>query len=954
MLIKKRFLVVLSALSIVQFAQAKPIDKQRAKNLARQVLSGNVELIQTEEMRSTQNPAYYIFNQTEGKGFAIVSGEDKMSKQLIGYSDSGRINPQSMPIGLQALLNNYAQRVAFVRKNPSKSQDEFRTRSFAEAFGRGKSVVKPLLKTQWRQMYPFNSQIPFRDAINGGDMPVGCVATAFSQVMYYHKWPKKGKNPEGQSYFSFNQAKAEHSYSDQRSFDHFYQWDKMQLKYSEIDRNKSDLTEEQERAIGDLCVDVAYASDMFFTNQVSVTYCENAAKALETYFDYQTAYLERTHYGSTDFIARIREEISDGYPVVMSGYGVVGGHAYVLDGYDRRGFFHINWGWGGLSDGYFFIDAQNPKEIGTGGGAGGFNRDHTATFVRPNREGEKPLHYKRALSFLEDKSTPSGPAYLYAELEEQKINCYSIYFNFTDPENGHRASENSGLGWGGIGTYNGTLAAVLFDEQGKAVLDAEGKQVLAYTNLAPKGRSLSLSGSIGGQVEDLKLYVWDNGKNRPIKAIFNLEKLNLKDGNYYIKAMSKEDGSEQWEQFTNGVPLLFNYEQGKVKFLNNSDKIDIIHLAKPKNIVTPIEGGKGRLNLSLKNQNAQQLWGQLALDFVGIDKGNKHLKKRVMSTIQIATDHGAPVVEGEHLGFTPKDYIERDFVYDLKESTELIAGRYKVSIGILPVNKYNINMEDYYYQIPDNKAFGDFVITILPRTEEAAVYFLEQVELSHEDRQIADDFDIYLSDEEIKLGVELINEGYTTYEGTLHYIFEDTESGKRMELGQTAITLAGDRLLSPKKTLAVLNKSKLQKAGHRRYKLFLELEKDGKRQDIWSITRERLVFSVFNNVEEALKDDSNSLFPKEKELTELNTTALESVGQAINYYPNPVDKRLFLELNSALTEVRLYTLQGLLVRRISSKGGLLELDTQELKAGLYILQICSDKACQNYKIVVKH
>lgn len=41
----------------------------------------------------------------------------------------------------------------------------------------------------------------------------------------------------------------------------------------------------------------------------------------------------------------IREELDAGYPLSYGGQSSGGGHAFVCDGYDAQGFFHINWGW---------------------------------------------------------------------------------------------------------------------------------------------------------------------------------------------------------------------------------------------------------------------------------------------------------------------------------------------------------------------------------------------------------------------------------------------------------------------------------------------------------------------------------------------------------------------------------------------------------------------------------
>jgi hypothetical protein len=42
--------------------------------------------------------------------------------------------------------------------------------------------------------------------------------------------------------------------------------------------------------------------------------------------------------------------------------------------YKRQGLYHINWGWGGISNGYFELSALNPSSAGIGGTVGGFSQ----------------------------------------------------------------------------------------------------------------------------------------------------------------------------------------------------------------------------------------------------------------------------------------------------------------------------------------------------------------------------------------------------------------------------------------------------------------------------------------------------------------------------------------------------------------------------------------------------
>jgi len=77
----------------------------------------------------------------------------------------------------------------------------------------------------------------------------------------------------------------------------------------------------------------------------------------------------------------IYNEIAAGYPVPFSGSKLSGGHAFVLDGFDGEQLFHVNWGWGGGSNGWFLIGVLNSHDnsgIGAASGSGGYARGQAA------------------------------------------------------------------------------------------------------------------------------------------------------------------------------------------------------------------------------------------------------------------------------------------------------------------------------------------------------------------------------------------------------------------------------------------------------------------------------------------------------------------------------------------------------------------------------------------------
>jgi hypothetical protein len=79
----------------------------------------------------------------------------------------------------------------------------------------------------------------------------------------------------------------------------------------------------------------------------------------------------------------LRYEIESSRPVFYAGYTADGsGHAFVLDGVDDNDYFHVNWGWGGLCDGFFLIDNLTLQEYL-------FDTQHWAVLgMHPMRDGE--------------------------------------------------------------------------------------------------------------------------------------------------------------------------------------------------------------------------------------------------------------------------------------------------------------------------------------------------------------------------------------------------------------------------------------------------------------------------------------------------------------------------------------------------------------------------------------
>ena len=130
-----------------------------------------------------KNVDYYVFNNSQNRGFVVVSGDD-MAAPVLGYCDEGAFDVNDIPDGLRYMLDCYAEQMQYLRSHPASayapSGKEFPLR------------VTPLLTTKWNQSTPYNNDCPIYDAANYTRCATGCVATSTAQVMNYHKWPKQG------------------------------------------------------------------------------------------------------------------------------------------------------------------------------------------------------------------------------------------------------------------------------------------------------------------------------------------------------------------------------------------------------------------------------------------------------------------------------------------------------------------------------------------------------------------------------------------------------------------------------------------------------------------------------------------------------------------------------------------------------------------------------------------
>lgn len=329
--------------------QAKPIDRTLAQTAAQQFATAQLALEKaTPQLVYTgQNESFYVFN-LNAHSFVIIAGDDA-HRPVIGYSDESAFDAANIPPALAYYLDGVAECMLPLR-DATATLDV--AAEWASVLEHGRLISRNggrgtgyFCQTKWNQDYPYNYCCPEDPAGSGGHAIVGCLATAMSQLMRFWAYPTKGNGSHCYYHNDYGEICADFGNTD-------YDWDNM----PNVLNNSS--TEAEKLATGTLCFHCGVTIDMGYGPDGSGGASGPIPGVMNQYFNYCDAIvqLRRDDYETETWKAMVREQFDMGWPMYYGGCQDGGCHAFVCDGYDDFDMFHFNLGWGGSSDGWYFID----------------------------------------------------------------------------------------------------------------------------------------------------------------------------------------------------------------------------------------------------------------------------------------------------------------------------------------------------------------------------------------------------------------------------------------------------------------------------------------------------------------------------------------------------------------------------------------------------------------------
>ena len=403
---KRTFVFFLMVTLFFGGLQAKPVDVDTAKSLGIKFMNTNTEIRSAKAdlvytaCADNGQAAFYVFA-VQPKGFVIVSADDR-AKPILGYSTESNFTAQ-LPDGMMTFFDNYKAGFSqmFANNDERTEQAVADWHSLAEtgkmSSRRAGRSVEPLLSSIWNQTDLYNNMAPEDpNSVYSGHCKSGCVANTMSQIMRYWEWPRHGQG--GHGYYA-NSNYGNYGWQEANFGEATYRFELMPdfLDFASP-QAEVDATALLEYHAG-VSVDMGYGPN------ASGAYSEDVGPALRDYFRYSPDLQHRYQNDPFQWEEDLVENLDAGMPVYYASSGPDGGHAYVLDGYDDFYMFHLNWGWAGFDNGYYYIDGFYLTYYS-------FPWYHNAIFnIHPADE-----YYDAPMAVEGDFITPTGEVHSYVDL----------------------------------------------------------------------------------------------------------------------------------------------------------------------------------------------------------------------------------------------------------------------------------------------------------------------------------------------------------------------------------------------------------------------------------------------------------------------------------------------------------------------------------------------------------
>lgn len=270
----------------------------------------------------------------------VLIGKQASQPAILGYGNTAQ---GVMPQGLKRLLNSAPM-----------PADTYTSRPYPLDCCQWQPVA-PLLSTQHGYHTPYNDACPYytdNDGVRSDARCVpGCVAIALEQILTYYKR-------------TYTLQDTLHGWQTPHyTIPDILPGEVVDASLIRDDYANNNGTTDERDAVARLMYYLGVATHMNWGIDASGTNSTKVADPLKRAFGLKYVhYLDSYKYNPVAYWNFLAQELIARRPIYYSGSAMnLEGHAFVLDGLDANGLFHVNWGYYGSYDGYFRLDVLSVK-----------------------------------------------------------------------------------------------------------------------------------------------------------------------------------------------------------------------------------------------------------------------------------------------------------------------------------------------------------------------------------------------------------------------------------------------------------------------------------------------------------------------------------------------------------------------------------------------------------------
>lgn len=320
---------------------------------------------------------FYVF-ELNPPGYIIVTGSYDLPP-VIAYSFTNNFqgNTGDNPL-FDLLYADITLRLQYIQLIPEKTLEErhlqwdtfnkgtpLSSGRFEQWPPEGSTPTGGWILTNWHQSPPFNNFCPL-DLAHGGTRSVaGCPAVTMAQILNYHNTTMNVVFTDSDDYYhnyGGNQFWIDNNYVTY-GFKSFPQLNTYLSTLQSHYESQIPPTNDDKAAITFAC---GVAATQVYGASGSGTFGVN--QAYEAYQRFNCTTISLLDDSDPDLYERMASNMKDALPAHLAvvNEGLTAGHNLVVDGYNTDNYYHLNFGWGGSSNGWYFfplIPEEMPYEM---------------------------------------------------------------------------------------------------------------------------------------------------------------------------------------------------------------------------------------------------------------------------------------------------------------------------------------------------------------------------------------------------------------------------------------------------------------------------------------------------------------------------------------------------------------------------------------------------------------